>query len=83
MNTTKGKVNKRGNTSETSWIIDGVTHVKVVQTGFASSRIQTFEGTRSGDIYTGTLNRNDGRILRGEFRINKTADRNHFDFVNA
>lgn len=43
--------------------IDGVTHARVVQTGFAGDKVQTFEGTRSGDTYTGTLTRNDGRVL--------------------
>lgn len=59
----RAEVHSRGNTTETSWVVDGVTHVKVVQTGFASDKVQTFEGTRSGDIYNGTLTRNDGRVL--------------------
>ena len=77
----RAEVHSRGNTTETSWVVDGVTHVKVVQTGFASDKVQTFEGTRSGDIYNGTLTRNDGRVLTWNFKI--TADRGHLDMVNA
>ncbi len=38
------EVHSRGNTVETSWVIDGVTHVKVIQTGFTGGDgIQRFE----------------------------------------
>lgn len=59
----KAEIHTRANTTETSWVVDGVTQVKIVQTGFAGDKVQTFEGTRSGDTYTGTLTRNDGRVL--------------------
>lgn len=63
--------------------IDGVTYARVVQSDFSNGKPQTFEGTVSNNVYTGTLTRNDGRILTGSFKIQETADRGHFDMVNA
>ena len=77
----KAEVRSKGNTTETSWVVDGINHVKVVQTGFVWDKIQTFEGTRSWDIYNGTLIRNDGRTLEWNFRIGENGNGwKHLDF---
>ena len=59
----KSVTEKYGNTTGTTWEIDGVKYAKITQTGFSGDKIQTFEGTVDGRIYTGTLIRNDGRVL--------------------
>lgn len=82
--TTKPNIDTRGNTIQKSWLIDGVLHVEVTQTGFANDKPQTFSGTCEWNVYTGTLSRNDGRVLKWKFKIGENGNGpNHLDFHRA